>query len=172
MSSYSFNCTTTLQTIPIQGLVSSKAIVIQNNDVDNNVFYNPNPNGTVVLTAAESITPSAVSGNTYSSTSTSVAIGDKVIVTTVGGVVYVETVSAVVSGTSFTVVPASGHTVAATDTIVLPCHKLMDGTTIKSASFPNGLKVKHKDNTGTGEYQISIIEADTLTPVSPFFFKG
>jgi hypothetical protein len=172
MSSFTFNITTTQSSIDIKSLFNSNAIMVVNDDADNNVFYNPNPNGSVVLTADTAVTISAASGNIYSCADTSsLAVDDKVKIYN-GSTYFICDVVAVVPNTSFTIAAKSGLTPAGTDVITAIPHKLLNGTSLKSSQFTNGLKVKHKDNTGTGEYQISFVEVDTLAPVSPFFFKG
>ena len=173
MSSYTFNITTTEQTIKIKELMGANRILVNNSDPDNGVFYNPNPNGSTCLTSEVSITPDSVSGNKYLYDTSDVSVGDKVKITTVGGVVYIAEVLAAEAGVSFTIKAITGLTPAATDTVVLFCHKLIDGTIIDAGAFDNGLKLKHSSNTSTSELQISFVEITRTGSVATpdFFFR-
>ena len=152
----SFNITTDLKKIDLKGLFGSNKVVIVNEEIENGIFFNPNPNGTVVRTSPEAIViVDVISAQTYECSDTSkIEIGDLLEITQ-GGVVKYAYVTDIEINNSFTV---SEHvTPAETDTIVNPPFKLADGLEITSTYFTNGLLVKHRDNTDTTLYNLTVV---------------
>lgn len=171
------NVTTTLQAIDICKIFGTREVVVINNDEDNNVFYNPNPNGTGVLTADVDVTPTGNGINSYLvETGTDIgnfAVGDLVTITTAGGDIYETKLTVVdVTGQEITIEATTGLTPADDDTITARCYKLPSHIIIRSTDFrTNKFLVKHKDNTATDLYQLIFVDSNVFaSSKAPFFF--
>lgn len=159
----SFNVTTSLKNIDLKGLYGSNKVVVVNEEIENGLFFNPNPAGTDVRTTPETITISDATGQGYACADTSkIKEGDVLEITQSGVVKYAYVVS-IDPNDSFIV---SEHvTPASTDTIANPPFKLPDGIILNSTYFSNGLLVKHKDNTDTTLYNLTIVNEHHLSEV-------
>jgi len=176
------NVTTTLQNIDIHKLFETRDVAVINTDEDNNIFYNPNPNATVVRTADVVVTPDGLSqiANTYVLATVDVvnfSVNDLVTITTQAGAIYETKITVVdTDNDAITIEAASGLTIAATDTITARCYKIPSNfpVIIRSSYFVNGFYVKHKDNTATDLYQLILVSSDVFkgSKLSPFFFES
>ena len=94
------NVTNTLQAIDICKIFGTREVVVINNDEDNNVFYNPNPEGVGVLTADVDVSPDSASENAYIIADEDIvnfAVGDLVTITTELGDIYETKITVIVS---------------------------------------------------------------------------
>lgn len=179
LGSITRNVTTTQQAIDLAKLFNSADVVCLNSDEDNNVFFQPNPNSSVITTEEEEITPTGADGLTNEFEVATLgdidkfAVGDLIRVTDTDGVVYDTLIESVdVDSTTFTIKPITGHTIAGTDTITVLCYKLPNYLIIKSSRFIDSkFLVKHKTNTDTGLYQLTFVNTDNFSnSKAPFFF--
>lgn len=174
------NVTTTLQAIDLRKIFGTREVVVINNDEDNNIFYNPNPEGVAVLTADVVVEAEGVDANgTYYEIAdadiVNFAVGDLVTITTFAGAIY-ETKITAVDDTSTTktiiIEPVSGLNLADDDTITARCYKLPSHIVIRTTDFEtNKFLVKHKDNTATDLYQLIFVDSSVFaSSKAPFFF--
>lgn len=172
------NVTTTLQAIDLCKIFGTREVVVINNDEDNNVFYNPNPNGVAVLTADVDVTPTGLSvlANTYVLATADVAnfaVGDLVTITTQAGAVYETKITAIdTDNDAITIESVTDLSIDDTDTITAHCYKLPSHIIIRSTDFrTNKFLVKHKDNILTDLYQLIFVDSNVFaSSKAPFFF--
>lgn len=173
------NVTTTLQAIDIAKIFGTREVVCINNDEDNNIFYNPNPNGVAVLTADVVVDAADILGalvyEVADADIVNFAVGDLVTIITTDGDIYETKLTAVDSVSvvkSITIEAATGLTCADDDTITARCYKLPSHIIIRSGSFQtNKFLVKHKDNVATDLYQLIFVDSSIFaSSKAPFFF--
>lgn len=170
------NVTTTLQAIDLRKIFGTREVVVINNDEDNNIFYNPNPEGVAVLTADVDVSPDSLSvlANTYVLAPADVAnfaLGDLVTITTQAGAVY-ETKITAVDTYAITIESVTNLTIDDADIITAHCYKLPSHIIIRTTDFEaNKFLVKHKDNTATDLYQLIFVDSNVFaSSKAPFFF--
>lgn len=173
------NVTTTLQAIDLCKIFGTREVVVINNDEDNNIFYNPNPNGVAVLTADVDVdVADTLAEQTYEIADVDIskfAVGDLITITTAGGDIYETQITAVDSISvikSITIEAVSGLIPADNDTITARCYKLPSHIIIRTTDFrTNKFLVKHKDNTAVDLYQLIFVDSSVFSSSkSPFFF--
>lgn len=172
------NVTTTLQAIDLCKIFGTREVVVINNDEDNNVFFNPNPEGIAVLTADVDVSPDGLSvlANTYVLATADVAkfvAGDLVTITTQFGGVYETKITAVdTDNDEITIEAVTDLAIDDTDTITAHCYKLPSHIIIRTSDFQtNKFLVKHKDNVATDLYQLMFVDSSVFSSSkAPFFF--